>query len=154
MYLRMHRKLLAVCLMLVGIIVVPTSASAAELLSGSSPVTVGTEVVGTAPTNVTFSSSFGTFTCSSSTIAGRVNTNSGGTVKIDVSRYELSGTGTEGRCLKSDGTQVRVVPSGTDCLSSTTAGSWSMVGGTCGKPTVAQKMTLFPAGGGECEFYR
>jgi hypothetical protein len=154
----MHKKILAFCLALLAMAVVPAAASASpQLFEGATAVTAGSAITGTNVGNITFTSSQGTITCTKVHMAGTVTANGGKLVEGNIESASFTGEGLNSRCTRPDGTQYTVTPEVPWCAKSSVLGSFSLRGGKCSEAAKAVTFTLdaFTSGGfslGTCKY--
>lgn len=94
----MRNKIIAACIALVALAVVPSIASAATLTEEGVALLPGAGILATNSEPIVLSSSIGNVTCSTAKMTGEVHTNSGGIIKGTIHSASFTGTGTGGAC--------------------------------------------------------
>jgi hypothetical protein len=148
----MHKKILAICAALVAFAVAPAMASASPVLQeGGVNVATGSGITATA-SNVLFTSSLGTVTCTKAVLHGKVSTNSGKLIEGNVESATFTNN-TGGPCTSWAG-ETTVTPENLPwCVqtTSTTNHTFKIRGGGCGAAEKNLQFTLhFP--GFSCKF--
>lgn len=154
----MYKRILATVIGLLAFAAVPAMASASPVLKeGTTTVPIESSIQGTNSGSILLTTSFGTVTCTQSTLAGKLTTNSGTSIAGDITAASFTGTGSGGACASTFPGSPSFTVTAENlpwCLTSTTLGSFTVRGGTCGTTAQNLRFTLTNPTVGSCTYER
>jgi hypothetical protein len=156
----MAKKILAICAALVAFAAMAAAPAFASpnltLRENGVSVPTGSLIQATQEGNIVFNTGVGPVTCTTSTLTGKVTTNSGTEVAGNVEKASFTGTGAEGKCTTAFIGDVKVDPEALPwCIKAggkLATDTFEIRGGGCSESSKSLQFTL--TGSATCTYTR